>query len=76
MAKKIEGLPAFMVSNEVYNDLKDLGYTSIELEDLVDLFEEDELLEGYAAHPEFARLDTPESDVIESINRLREMFWK
>lgn len=76
MAKEIKGLPVFMVSNEVYNDLKDLGYTNIELDDLIDLFEEDELLEGYAAHPEFTRLDSPEPDVIESINKLREMFWK
>ena len=76
MAKEIKGLPVFMVSNEVYNDLKDLGYTTIELDDLIDLFEEDELLEGYATHPEFTRLDSPESDVIESINKLKEMFWK
>lgn len=38
-------LPAYVASDELLQDLRDLGYKSIEIEDLIELLEDDEIYE-------------------------------
>jgi len=37
---EIDGLPVYVVEDEFLTDIKDLGYTFIELEDFIELYEE------------------------------------
>lgn len=37
---EIDGLPVYVVEDEFFDDIKDLGYKSIELEDFIELYEE------------------------------------
>jgi hypothetical protein len=68
-----KNLPVYVASDELLQDLNDLGYKSIELEDLIDFLEEDEsyildIYIGMVMHDELAFMSSAASRALQALD--------